>query len=152
MTETPDADDTPEARAAARVAEKNAVPVGMPSALWVLIAGFIGFAASFTLTVEKIDMLIDPHYQPSCNFNPILACGSVMGTQQASVFGFPNPLMGVVAFTIVIVTHSMQQAARVSQKTAFFHLGHLIEWGDTEQIFTSPKDERTQGYITGRFG
>ena len=55
-------------------------------------------------------------------------------------------------FTIVIVTHSMQQAARVSQKTAFFHLGHLIEWGDTEQIFTSPKDERTQGYITGRFG
>ncbi|ORA72235.1 hypothetical protein BST26_06055 [Mycolicibacterium insubricum] len=95
---------TPEARAAARVAEKNAVPVGMPSALWVLIAGFIGFAASFTLTVEKIDMLIDPHYQPSCNFNPILACGSVMGTQQASVFGFPNPLMGVVAFTIVIVT------------------------------------------------
>jgi phosphate transport system ATP-binding protein len=55
-------------------------------------------------------------------------------------------------FTIVIVTHSMQQAARVSQKTAFFHLGYLIEWGDTEQIFTSPKDERTQGYITGRFG
>ena len=55
-------------------------------------------------------------------------------------------------FTIVIVTHSMQQAARVSQKTAFFHLGNLIEWGDTEQIFTSPKDERTQGYITGRFG
>ncbi len=55
-------------------------------------------------------------------------------------------------FTIVIVTHSMQQAARVSQKTAFFHLGQVIEWGDTEQIFTSPKDERTQGYITGRFG
>ena len=55
-------------------------------------------------------------------------------------------------YAIVIVTHSMQQAARVSQKTAFFHLGHLIEWGDTEQIFTSPKDERTQGYITGRFG
>lgn len=55
-------------------------------------------------------------------------------------------------YTIIIVTHSMQQAARVSQKTAFFHLGVLVEWGDTEQIFTSPKDERTQGYITGRFG
>jgi phosphate transport system ATP-binding protein len=55
-------------------------------------------------------------------------------------------------FTIVIVTHSMQQAARVSQKTAFFHLGHLVEQGDTEQIFTTPRDERTQGYITGRFG
>jgi phosphate transport system ATP-binding protein len=55
-------------------------------------------------------------------------------------------------YTIVIVTHSMQQAARVSQRTAFFHLGELIEVGDTEQIFTSPRDERTQGYITGRFG
>jgi phosphate transport system ATP-binding protein len=55
-------------------------------------------------------------------------------------------------FTIVIVTHSMQQAARVSQRTAFFHLGNLVEWGETEQIFTMPNDERTQGYITGRFG
>jgi phosphate transport system ATP-binding protein len=55
-------------------------------------------------------------------------------------------------FTIVIVTHSMQQAARVSRRTAFFHLGKLIELGDTEQIFTNPREERTQGYITGRFG
>jgi len=55
-------------------------------------------------------------------------------------------------FTIVIVTHSMQQAARVSQRTAFFHLGNLVEVGDTEQIFTNPSDKRTQDYITGRFG
>lgn len=55
-------------------------------------------------------------------------------------------------FTIVIVTHSMQQAARVSQKTAFFHLGELVEEGDTAQIFTNPKDDRTQSYITGRIG
>jgi len=55
-------------------------------------------------------------------------------------------------FTIVIVTHSMQQAARVSQKTAFFHLGILVEQGATEQIFTNPEDKRTQDYITGRFG
>ncbi|WP_425407187.1 phosphate ABC transporter ATP-binding protein PstB [Hwanghaeella sp.] len=55
-------------------------------------------------------------------------------------------------FTIAIVTHSMQQAARVSQKTAFFHLGNLIEYGETEELFTNPKDEKTQGYITGRFG
>ena len=55
-------------------------------------------------------------------------------------------------FTIVIVTHSMQQAARVSQRTAFFHLGELIEFGDTEQIFTNPQHKLTQGYITGRFG
>ena len=55
-------------------------------------------------------------------------------------------------FTIVIVTHNMQQAARVSQKTAFFHLGSLIELGPTEQIFTNPTIEKTQDYITGRFG
>jgi len=55
-------------------------------------------------------------------------------------------------FTIIIVTHSMQQAARVSQRTAFFHLGILVETGDTDQIFTNPKDKRTQDYITGRFG
>ncbi|MDA0368360.1 MAG: phosphate ABC transporter ATP-binding protein PstB [Proteobacteria bacterium] len=55
-------------------------------------------------------------------------------------------------YTIIIVTHSMQQAARVSQKTAFFHLGDLIEYGDTEQIFTNPAEQKTQGYITGRFG
>jgi phosphate transport system ATP-binding protein len=55
-------------------------------------------------------------------------------------------------YTIVIVTHSMQQAARVSQTTAFFHMGTLIEVGATKQIFTTPQDERTQGYITGRFG
>jgi phosphate transport system ATP-binding protein len=46
----------------------------------------------------------------------------------------------------------MQQAARVSQKTAFFHVGHLVEFGDTGQIFTNPKDERTESYITGRIG
>ncbi|MCR9214029.1 MAG: phosphate ABC transporter ATP-binding protein PstB [Proteobacteria bacterium] len=55
-------------------------------------------------------------------------------------------------YSIIIVTHSMQQAARISQKTAFFHLGEVVEVGDTEKIFTSPSDERTQGYITGRFG
>ncbi|WP_339780323.1 phosphate ABC transporter ATP-binding protein PstB [uncultured Thalassospira sp.] len=55
-------------------------------------------------------------------------------------------------YTIVIVTHSMQQAARVSQRTAFFHLGKLVEVGETDQIFTNPRDERTKGYITGRFG
>jgi phosphate transport system ATP-binding protein len=55
-------------------------------------------------------------------------------------------------FTIIIVTHSMQQAARVSQRTAFFHLGILVESGATDQIFTNPRERRTQDYITGRFG
>ena len=55
-------------------------------------------------------------------------------------------------YTIGLVTHNMQQAARVSQRTAFFHLGELIEVGDTTQIFTNPHVQRTQDYITGRFG
>jgi phosphate transport system ATP-binding protein len=55
-------------------------------------------------------------------------------------------------YTIIIVTHSMQQAARVSQRTAFFHLGVLVEEGQTETIFTNPSDKRTLDYITGRFG
>ena len=55
-------------------------------------------------------------------------------------------------YAIVIVTHNMQQAARVSQKTAFFHLGHLVEYGDTSSIFTTPRETRTKDYITGRYG
>jgi len=55
-------------------------------------------------------------------------------------------------YAVVIVTHSMQQAARVSQKTAFFHLGHLVEYDDTSKIFTNPEDSRTESYITGRIG
>jgi phosphate transport system ATP-binding protein len=55
-------------------------------------------------------------------------------------------------FSVVIVTHSMQQAARVSQRTAFFHLGNLVEYGETGQIFTNPQDPRTESYITGRIG
>jgi len=55
-------------------------------------------------------------------------------------------------YSVVIVTHSMQQAARVSQKTAFFHLGILVEYGETGKIFTNPEDKRTEDYITGRIG
>ena len=90
------ADLTPESRPLARV------PAA--SAWWVLIAGVIGFVASMTLTVEKIELLLNPSYVPSCNINPIVSCGSVMVTPQASVLGFPNPLLGLVGFTVVIVT------------------------------------------------
>ena len=55
-------------------------------------------------------------------------------------------------YSIMIVTHNMQQAGRVSDYTAFFYMGELVEWGTTKQIFTSPKDVKTQNYITGRFG
>ena len=55
-------------------------------------------------------------------------------------------------YTIIIVTHSMQQAARVSQKTAYFHLGNLIEYGDTKEIFVRPNDPQTEAYISGKIG
>ena len=55
-------------------------------------------------------------------------------------------------YTLVIVTHNMQQAARISDKTAFFYLGELLEYDDTQKVFTNPKNEKTQNYITGRFG
>jgi phosphate transport system ATP-binding protein len=55
-------------------------------------------------------------------------------------------------YTIVIVTHNMQQAARVSDRTAFFYMGSLVEFGDTDDLFTNPREERTEAYITGRFG
>ena len=81
-----------------------AVRVRRASAWWILIAGVIGFVSSATLLVEKIEMLKDPKYVPSCSINPVLACGSVINTPQASVFGPPNPLIGVAAFSVVIVT------------------------------------------------
>ena len=55
-------------------------------------------------------------------------------------------------YTVIMVTHNMQQAVRVSDKTAFFLLGELVEFGDTDKIFSMPKDKRTEEYITGRFG
>ena len=55
-------------------------------------------------------------------------------------------------YTIVIVTHNMQQAVRISDQTAFFLLGDLVEYGNTEEMFSQPKDKRTEDYITGRFG
>ena len=84
--------------------EPNRVPVGRASAVWILVAGVVGLAAALTLTVEKIEILINPDYVPSCSINPVLSCGSVMITPQASAFGFPNPLIGIVAFSVVVVT------------------------------------------------
>jgi len=85
-------------------ASTGEVRVPALSAWWVLIAGLSGLFASMTLTVEKIKILLNPSYVPSCNINPIVSCGSVMVTPQASVLGFPNPLLGIVGFTVVVVT------------------------------------------------
>jgi uncharacterized membrane protein len=70
---------------------------------WVLVVGgAVGLAAAVVLLVEKIRLLEDPDYVPSCSINPILSCGSIMRTDQAEAFGFPNPIIGVAGFAVVI--------------------------------------------------
>ena len=70
----------------------------------LLVGGGIGFLAAFVLTVEKIALIADPSYRPSCSINPVLSCGSVMATPQAAAFGFPNSLLGVGGFAVVAAT------------------------------------------------
>ncbi|MGO1049614.1 vitamin K epoxide reductase family protein [Crossiella sp. CA198] len=82
------------------VAERAPFPLRLLP--WLLTAGgLLGLAAAFTLTVEKIVLLRDPDYLPSCSIDPILSCGSVMRTAQAEVFGFPNPVLGVAGFAAI---------------------------------------------------
>jgi uncharacterized membrane protein len=69
----------------------------------LVTTGLIGLTSAFVLMLEKIAFLKDPNYIPSCNVNPIIACGSVINTQQASAFGFPNPIIGLFGFTAVVV-------------------------------------------------
>ena len=69
--------------------------------LLLAIGGVIGFAAALDLLIERIELLKDPSYVPSCSFNPVLSCGSVMETWQAQAFGFPNPIIGVASFAAV---------------------------------------------------
>ena len=71
---------------------------------WILIAGgIIGIFASIELIIQKISVLSDPTFVPNCDINPVLSCGSVISTEQASLFGFPNPVLGVIGFTVVIM-------------------------------------------------
>jgi len=67
----------------------------------LLIAGIIGLVASFTLSIEKIEVLKNPDYVATCDINPVISCGSVMRSDQAEVFGFPNPFMGLIGFSAV---------------------------------------------------
>jgi phosphate transport system ATP-binding protein len=91
-----------------------------------------------TLAVEPTVMLMD---EPASALDPI---------STAKIEDLIYELKEKI--TIVIVTHNMQQAARISNKTAFFYLGELIEFDDTNKIFTNPAKEQTQNYVTGRFG
>lgn len=85
-------------------APQAGVEVSRASAWWVLIAGVIGLLASVVLMLDKISMLKDPSFVPICSINPVLSCGSVIVTPQASVFGPPNPLYGIIGFSVVVVT------------------------------------------------
>lgn len=67
-----------------------------------VIGGFIGLIMAFIITVEKIQLLKDPSYVPECSINPIISCGNIMKSDQASAFGFPNPLIGLIGFSVVI--------------------------------------------------
>ncbi|MFE3450428.1 vitamin K epoxide reductase family protein [Nonomuraea sp. NPDC059194] len=98
------------AAAASAVNVDRAAPAPRPSAsgpfprllpVLLLIGGAIGLLASFVLTIEKIALLKDAAYVPSCSINPVLSCGSIMRTPQAEVFGFPNPLLGIAGFAVV---------------------------------------------------
>lgn len=68
----------------------------------LIIFGAIGLAAAFILTMEKMTLLSNPDYQPSCNLNPVLSCGSIIRTDEASAFGFPNPFIGLAGYSVVI--------------------------------------------------
>lgn len=103
---------------------------------WLLsVCGFIGFLASFILTVDKMKLLQNPHYIPSCSLNPIISCGSVMKSSQASVFGFTNSLLGVGAFAaLTLLGISLLAGAsyrkwfwRTAQTAALFGLG-FVGW------------------------
>ncbi|MFC5666805.1 vitamin K epoxide reductase family protein [Kitasatospora misakiensis] len=80
------------------VPARGPIGAGRAFSLFVLLAALIGLAASAVLTFDKLRILEDPSYVPSCNINPVISCGSVMRTEQAEVFGFPNPLLGLAAF------------------------------------------------------
>lgn len=80
---------------------------------WILSgAGVLGLIASLILTIEKFRLLSDSSYRPSCSINPVLSCGSVMSSLQASVFGFPNSILGVVAFTVLLTTGIVTLSAK----------------------------------------
>ena len=73
----------------------------------LLVGGLLGAAAAFVLTVEKIALITDPEFIPSCSLNPILNCGSIMKTDQAELLGFPNPLIGLITFPVLAATGAL---------------------------------------------
>lgn len=85
--------------------EQDPADPGVRRLGWLLsLAGLVGLTAAFVLLLEEIRLIEDPSYVPSCSLNPVLSCGSVMTTKQAAVFGFPNPMLGLIGFAVVTAT------------------------------------------------
>lgn len=82
-------------------------------AWWLVVAGSVGLLAAATLLIEKVKLLADSDYVPSCSLNPVLSCGSVMQTEQAELFGFPNPVIGIAAFPLLLATGAAVLAGAV---------------------------------------
>lgn len=99
-------------------------PVGIATSWVMLVLSVIGLVASAALAIERIELLINPNFSPSCNFSPILSCGSVMVTDQAAFFGFPNPLLGLPAFAVIIAT-SVLSVGRV-QLPRWYWIGQTL--------------------------
>ncbi|THC50890.1 vitamin K epoxide reductase family protein [Streptomyces sp. A1499] len=93
-------DDAPDR--AERVAAPGSVGGSRALALLLVITGAAGVLASWIITIDKFELLKDPNFQPGCSINPVVACGSIMKSEQAEVFGFPNPMLGLVTYGIVI--------------------------------------------------
>ena len=112
-------------------AARAAVPAGRAFAVLLTLAGVVGLLASAVLTLDKIRLLADPGYVPSCDINPVISCGSVMSTVQAEAFGFPNPLLGLAAFAVVLCVGAGSLAGAAFRR--WFWLG--LELGTVLGLF-----------------
>ncbi len=103
----------------------------------LLIAGIIGLTASFTLTVEKLEVVKNPNYVATCDINPIISCGTIMRSDQAEAFGFPNPLLGLICFTAVgVVGGGLLAGARFKRWFwILFQFGLLFAAGFVHWLF-----------------
>ncbi|MCU1479301.1 MAG: hypothetical protein JWQ19_87 [Subtercola sp.] len=123
-----------------RVHRSRRRPLGL--AVFLIVAGVVGFAAPFALTLEKIETLINPAYVPSCNISVLVSCGPNMASWQGSLFGFPNPIIGVASFAIVVcVGVSILAGARFARwYWMLFNLGIVLAlvfviWLISQSIF-----------------
>ncbi len=106
----PDADSPGTRTRSAPQAVPGARTQGRSTAVLLLLTGALGLIASFVLAVEKYAVLADPAYVPTCSLNPVISCGTVMSSPQAELFGFPNPLLGVAGFSVLVTCGAVMMA------------------------------------------